>query len=207
MALLTHLRKLNSAQRHALIACFLGWSLDAFDYFILVFCVSAIASDFHVLASDVAVALFLTLAFRPVGAFLFGVLADKYGRRPALMLNIACYSVLELGCAFAPSLHSLLILRALFGVAMGGEWGIGAALAFESLPKEGRGFFSGLLQEGYAVGYLVAAAAYAVLYPLFAHMTWRGHIVGWRGLFLVGAAPALLVFLHQRQGGGVACLA
>jgi len=187
-------RKLTSHQRHAFIACFLGWSLDAFDFFILVFCVSAIAADFHALPSKVAEALFLTLAFRPVGAFLFGTLADKFGRRPALMLNIACYSVLELACAFATSLHGLFILRALFGIAMGGEWGVGAALAFETLPKENRGFFSGLLQEGYAVGYLVAAAAYALLFPHFAHMAWHGYSFGWRGLFIVGAAPALLVF-------------
>ena len=187
-------RSLNSHQRHAFAACFLGWSLDAFDFFILVFCVSSIAGDFHVKPSAVAEALFLTLAFRPVGAFLFGAFADKYGRRPALMLNIACYSVFELSCAFVTSLHGLYILRALFGIAMGGEWGVGAALAFETLPREGRGFFSGLLQEGYAVGYLVAAAAYAMLFPWFARMTWHGHTFGWRGMFIVGAAPALLVF-------------
>jgi SHS family lactate transporter-like MFS transporter len=187
-------RSLTSRQRHAFAACFLGWSLDAFDYFILVFCVSAVAADFHVAASEVAEALFLTLAFRPVGAFLFGTLADRFGRRPTLMFNIACYSLLELACAFAGSMHTLLILRALFGIAMGGEWGVGAALAFETLPKENRGFFSGLLQEGYAVGYLVAAAAYALLFPWFSHFTWHGHAFGWRGMFLVGAAPALLVF-------------
>ncbi|HTZ90498.1 MAG TPA: MFS transporter [Alloacidobacterium sp.] len=186
-------RSLTASQRHAFNAAFLGWSLDAFDYFLLVFCVSAIASDFHARTSAVAEALFLTLAFRPVGAFLFGALADRFGRRPALMINIGCYSVFELSCAFAPSLHVLLILRALFGIAMGGEWGVGAALAFETLPKEGRGFFSGLLQEGYAVGYLAAAAVYAVLYKPFTHMVWQGHMVGWRGLFIVGAAPALLL--------------
>src|SRR5579872_502725 len=187
-------RSLTSQQRHAFVACFLGWSLDAFDYFILVFCVSAVAADFRVARSAVVEALALTLAFRPVGAFLFGVMADRVGRRPTLMFNIAAYSLLELACAFASSMHTLLILRALFGIAMGGEWGVGAALAFETLPKENRGFFSGLLQEGYAVGYLIAAAAYALLFPWFSHFTWNGHPFGWRGMFLVGAVPALLVF-------------
>ena len=187
-------RSLTSQQRHAFVACFLGWSLDAFDYFILVFCVSAVAADFRVARSEVVEALALTLAFRPVGAFLFGIMADRVGRRPTLMFNIAAYSLLELACAFAPSMHTLLILRALFGIAMGGEWGVGAALAFETLPKENRGFFSGLLQEGYAVGYLIAAASYALLFPWFSHFTWNGHPFGWRGMFLVGAVPALLVF-------------
>ena len=178
-----HFRALNNRQRHAFFACLLGWSLDAFDFFILVMCVSAIARDFHAAVPAVLQAIFLTLAFRPVGALLFGALADRFGRRPTLMINIGCFSVLELACAFAPSLHVLLILRALFGVAMGGEWGVGAALALESLPKEGRGFFSGLLQEGYALGYLLAAGSYALL---FSH-------IGWRGMFVVGAAPAVLV--------------
>lgn len=186
-------RSLTSGQKHAFAACFLGWTMDAFDYFILVFCVSAVASDFRVQRSEVAAALFLTLAFRPVGAFLFGAMADRYGRRPTLMFNVASYSLLELACAFAGSMHTLLILRALFGIAMGGEWGVGAALAFETLPKENRGFFSGLLQEGYAAGYLVAAAAYALLFPWFSRFSWQGHSFGWRGMFLVGAAPALLV--------------
>lgn len=187
-------RSLSPRQRHAFAACFLGWSLDAFDFFILVFCVSAVAADFRVARTEVAAAISITLMLRPVGAFLFGIMADRVGRRPTLMFNIACYSLLELACAFAGSMHTLFILRALFGIAMGGEWGVGAALVFETLPKENRGFFSGLLQEGYAVGYLVAAAAYAVLFPWFSHFTWHGHDFGWRGMFLVGAAPALLVF-------------
>ena len=187
-------RALTWPQRHAFIACFLGWSLDAFDYFLLVFCVPAISGEFQAKTSAVAEALFLTLAFRPVGAFLFGWLADRYGRKRTLMLNIACYSVLELACAFAPSLPALLVLRALFGIAMGGEWGVGAALAFETLPKENRGFFSGILQEGYAIGYLVAAAAYGLLFRPLAALSWAGHVVGWRGLFVIGALPAVLIF-------------
>jgi SHS family lactate transporter-like MFS transporter len=183
MEFIGHFRRLTPVQRNTFVACFLGWSLDAFDFFILTFCVSAIATQFEAKVSAVAEAIFLTLAMRPVGAFLFGVMADRYGRRLTLMVDIIAYSVFELASAFAPSLKVLLIMRALFGIAMGGEWGVGAALAFETLPAEGRGFFSGLLQEGYAVGYLVAAVVYRTLFPF----------VGWRGMFIVGALPAFLV--------------
>ncbi len=187
-------QELSASQRHAFFACFLGWSLDAFDYFLLVFCIPAISADFHAVTAEVAVALALTLAFRPVGAVLFGWMAERWGRRPTLIVNIACYSVLELACAFAPSLHVLLILRALFGIAMGGEWGVGAALVFEALPAARRGLFSGILQEGYAVGYFLASLAFGGLYGWFASMHAYGHTIGWRGLFVVGALPALLVF-------------
>jgi len=176
-------RRLTPTQRHTFFACFLGWSLDAFDFFILVFCVSAIAGEFHTTVSAITEAIFLTLAMRPVGAFLFGFLADRFGRRPALMIDIICFSIFELGSAFAPSLHAFLIMRALFGIAMGGEWGVGAALAFETLPAKGRGFFSGLLQEGYVVGYLLAAVVYGTLF----------RFIGWRGMFVAGALPAFLV--------------
>jgi SHS family lactate transporter-like MFS transporter len=183
MEFIGHFRRLTSVQRNTFIACFLGWSLDAFDFFILTFCVSAIATEFHTKVSAVAAAIFITLAFRPVGAFLFGMMADRFGRRPTLMVDIIAYSVFELSSAFAPSLKVFLITRALFGIAMGGEWGVGAALAFETLPTEGRGFFSGLLQEGYAVGYLMAALVYGTVF----------HFVGWRGMFVIGALPAFLV--------------
>ncbi len=178
-----HFRRLTPLQRNTFTACFLGWSLDAFDFFILTFCVSAIATQFQTKVSEVAEAIFLTLAFRPLGAFLFGMMADKFGRRPTLMVDIIAYSVFELASAFAPSLKVFLITRALFGIAMGGEWGVGAALAFETLPAEGRGFFSGLLQEGYSLGFLFAALVFGTAF----------RFVGWRGMFVIGALPAFLV--------------
>jgi len=183
MEFIGHFRRLTPVQRNTFFACFLGWSLDAFDFFILIFCISALATQFQTKVSTISEAIFLTLAMRPVGAFLFGLMADRFGRRPALMVDIIAYSVFELASAFAPSLKVFLITRALFGIAMGGEWGVGAALAFETLPAEGRGFFSGLLQEGYVVGYLMAALIYGTLFP----------ILGWRGMFVIGALPAFLV--------------
>ena len=183
MFVVEHFRRLTRPQRNAFLAAFLSWALDALDFFLLIFCIKAISEEFHAPISSVAEAVFLTLAFRPVGAFLFGMMADRFGRKPTLIFNIICYSAVELSCAFAPSLHSLLVLRALFGVAMGGVWGVGAALTFETLPREGRGVFSGLLQEGYAIGYMLAAAAFGLMF----------HWIGWRGLFVLGAAPLLLV--------------
>ena len=181
--------RLTTPQRHTFLAAFLGWTLDSLDFFILIFCVPAIAAEFHTRNSAVMGAVFMTQAFRPVGAVVFGFLADRYGRRPVLMVNILSFSAIELACAFAPSLTVLLALRALFGLAMGGEWGVGAALAFETLPKEGRGTFSGILQEGYAMGSILASAAYALFF----------HWIGWRGLFILGATPALLAFYVQAK--------
>jgi SHS family lactate transporter-like MFS transporter len=183
MQVIDHFRKLTIVQRNTFIACFLGWTLDAFDFFILIFCVSALATQFHARVSTIAEAVFWTLAMRPVGAFLFGMMADRFGRRPTLMLNILAYSFFELASAFAPNLTVFLISRALFGVAMGGEWGVGAALVFETLPAEGRGLFSGVLQEGYVVGYLIAALAYGSLFSS----------LGWRGMFVLGSLPAAIV--------------
>jgi SHS family lactate transporter-like MFS transporter len=183
------LRTLTPAQRNAFLACFLGWTLDAFDYFVLLFVLKDVAATFHVDKTQVAFATMLTLAFRPVGAFVFGWTADRYGRRLPLMLNIVCYSVINLFCGFAPTLTVFLILRALFGIAMGGEWGLGASLAMESVPPETRGVLSGILQEGYVVGYLLAAVAYWIVFP---------HL-GWRWMFFIGVLPALLsLFIRSR---------
>jgi SHS family lactate transporter-like MFS transporter len=195
----THFRRLRPAQRHTFLAAFLGWTLDSLDFFILTFCVPAIATEFHTQASAVMGGVFLTQAFRPLGAIVFGMLADRYGRRPVLMINIVSFSVIELACAFAPSLTALLFLRALFGIAMGGEWGVGAALAFETLPKEGRGTFSGILQEGYAMGSILAAAAFAIFFKGFDLFGLHLPGIGWRGLFILGASPALLVFYVQAR--------
>src|ERR1700757_259229 len=183
MEMIGRFQRLTPLQRNTFIACFLGWSLDAFDFFILIFCVSALAAQFQTKVSAITEAIFLTLAMRPVGALLFGLMADRFGRRPTLMVNVVVYTAFEVASAFAPSMTVFLIIRALFGIGMGGEWGVGAALAFETLPAEGRGFFSGLLQEGYAVGYLFAALIYRTVFPM----------VGWRGMFIVGALPAFLV--------------
>ena len=187
--MLDTLRSLSRPQIHAYAAALGGWSLDAFDFFIFVFSLQAISVEFHTDVKAVTEGLFLTLAFRPVGALIFGWLAEKYGRRPILMLNVLSYSAVQLATALAPNLATLLVLRAVFGLAMGGEWGVGAALALETLPARGRGFFSGLLQEGYVIGYLLASLVFGWL---FVH-------VGWRGMFVVSAAAAFLV-LYIRFG-------
>ena len=197
MSVFGEFQRLTRPQMHAFLGAFLGWTLDSLDFFLLVFCVNAIAGEFHTKPSAVQGAVFLTQAFRPVGALLFGMLADRYGRRPVLIANILGFSVIELACAFAPSLNVLLVLRALFGIAMGGEWGVGAALVFETLPTQGRGTFSGILQEGYALGSILASAAFGLL---FAGFHWHGFAapgIGWRGLFILGATPALLALYVQ----------
>ena len=181
--MLQMLRVLTPKQRGVVLASYLGWTLDAFDFFILVFVMEDIAKEFGTDIKDVTFAIFLTLAARPLGALIFGLAADRFGRRPVLMINILAYSLLEFASGFAPSLAALLILRALFGVAMGGEWGVGASLTMESIPPRTRGAVSGLLQTGYPSGYLIASIVYFALYGL----------IGWRGMFMVGALPALLV--------------
>ena len=174
---------LNRDQRNTFVACFLGWALDALDFFLVTFVLVPIGHDFGQSIPKVAFAITLTLMMRPVGAFIFGLLGDKFGRRLPLMADIIFYSVMELLTAFAPNFTVFLILRALFGIGMGGEWGLGASLAMESLPTQTRGLFSGILQQGYAVGYLLAAMVYWIVFPHF----------GWRGLFIAGALPAFLV--------------
>ena len=178
----------TSEQKHVLAASFLGWSLDAFDYFLLVFVLKDIAAEFNTGITDVSLAILLTLAMRPVGAFLFGRAADRWGRRPVLMVDVALYSVLEFASGFSPNLTTLIVLRALYGVAMGGEWGVGASLTMESIPPQARGFASGLLQSGYPAGYFLASIVYGVLFQY----------IGWRGMFMVGVVPALLL-LYIRQ--------
>ena len=190
MSLLAPLRELDSIQRHTVLASFLGWTLDAFDYFLLTFVIVTVAKEFDVGTAEITYALFLTLAARPLGALLFGRLADRFGRRPILMLDVILFSLFEFATAFASSLTALLVLRFLFGVAMGGEWGIGASLAMESIPAKARGAVSGLLQSGYPCGFFLAALANWLLVD---------HI-GWRGLFvMVGAIPALLVLYIRRK--------
>jgi len=189
MGFLGNFRGLAPGQRNTFIACFLGWSLDAFDFFVLIFSISALATHFQVNVSTITQAVFWTLAMRPVGAFFFGMMADRWGRRPTLMANVVAYSVFELASAFAPTLKVFLVTRALFGIAMGGEWGVGAALALETLPSKERGFFSGLLQEGYVVGYLMAALVYGTLFPL----------IGWRGMFVIGALPSVIVIFILKR--------
>src|SRR5438034_2301563 len=176
-------RSLTRDQRNTFIACFLGWALDAFDFFLLTFVIVPMAHDFGTSIEQMTKAITLTLAMRPIGAFIFGLLGDRFGRRIPLMIDIIFYSLMELLTAFSPNYTTLLIFRALYGIGMGGEWGLGASLAMETLPTEARGLFSGILQQGYAFGYLLAAVVYWVVFPFF----------GWRGLFVAGALPAFLV--------------
>jgi SHS family lactate transporter-like MFS transporter len=176
-------------QKHVVAASFLGWSLDAFDFFLMVFVIKDVAHEFGVEREAVALAITLTLAFRALGAFIFGRLADRFGRRPVLMADVALYSILGFSTAFAPNLMAFLVIRALFGIAMGGEWGIGASLTMEHIRAESRGLVSGMLQSGYAAGYLFASIVYGLFYTY----------IGWRGLFMVGIAPALLIFYIRRN--------
>jgi SHS family lactate transporter-like MFS transporter len=178
----------SGQQIHVVLAAYLGWTLDAFDFFIMAFVLREVAASFGTQISSAAFAITLTLACRAIGAVLFGRLADRYGRRPTLMVNVLCYSLLEFFSGLAPSLTIFLILRALYGVAMGGEWGVGASLTMESIPAKWRGPVSGLLQAGYPTGYILASLLYLAL-----------PILTWRGMFMVGVIPALLVLYIRRK--------
>ena len=179
----------TSDQKHVVAASFLGWTLDAFDFFLLVFVIKDIATEFGTQITDVTFAILLTLAMRPIGAYIFGRAADRWGRRPTLLVDVLLYSAIEFASGFAPNLMTLLILRAVFGVAMGGEWGVGASLTMESIPPKARGLVSGLLQSGYPMGYFLASIIYGLLFQY----------IGWRGMFMVGVIPALLVFYIRRK--------
>jgi len=170
------------ASHHAVLAGFLGWTLDAFDFFVVVFLFDTLAQQFSVTKKEIVLTTTATLAMRPLGALIFGLLADRYGRRIPLMANVIYFSVIELACGFAPNFTVFLILRALFGIGMGGEWGVGASLAMEAAPAKWRGVLSGILQSGYSIGYLLAAIAARFLLPMW----------GWRPMFWIGALPALL---------------
>jgi SHS family lactate transporter-like MFS transporter len=174
----------SRSQKNVVVAAYLGWTLDAFDFFLMVFMFKDIAATFQVDVKSVTEATFLTLAARPIGAFVFGRLADRFGRKPTLMWNILAFSILEAASGFAPSLLTLLVLRFLFGIAMGGEWGIGSALTFETIPVRSRGVVSGLLQAGYPSGFFLASVAAYFFYDS----------LGWRYMFLLGIVPAILVF-------------
>ncbi len=172
----------SANQRNAVVAGFLGWTLDAFDFFVLTFVMIPVAQEFHVSLVEMAATITASLAMRPVGAFIFGLMADRYGRRLPLMVDVVFYSVVEVLSGLAPSYRVFFVLRLLYGIGMGGEWGVGASLAMESIPPKWRGILSGLLQEGYAFGNLLAALAFRFVYPHW----------GWRSLFFIGGLPALL---------------
>jgi MFS transporter, SHS family, lactate transporter len=182
---------LDRDQRNAFLAALLGWTMDAFDYFLVVLVYSEIADDFGVSLTDMAFLTTVTLVMRPVGAFLFGIWADKRGRRVPLMVDVVFYSIVGFACAFAPNYAVLMVLRLLYGIGMGGEWGLGAALALEKIPAAKRGFWSGMLQGGYSFGYLLAAVAFLFIEPT----------LGWRGLFAFSIIPALVaLFVRSRVG-------
>jgi SHS family lactate transporter-like MFS transporter len=176
-------------QRNAVLAGFLGWTLDAFDFFVLTFVFLPVAKEFGRTIPDIALALSASLATRWLGAILFGLLADRYGRRIPLIVNILYYSLIEVLSGLAPSYRVFFILRLLYGIGMGGEWGVGASLTMESVPAKWRGFISGFLQEGYALGFLLAAGAYSVVFPHW----------GWRPLFFIGGLPALLTLFIRAK--------
>lgn len=183
-------------QRNAVLAGFLGWTLDALDFFILTLVIDDIAKSYGRTRPDIAFTLTVTLAMRPLGAIIFGIMADRFGRRLPLMINVIFYALISVLSGLAPSYHVFLLLRMLFGIGMGGEWGVGASLALESSSSRLRGLLSGLLQEGYALGSLLAALAFRLLYPYFNTLYPDN---GWRLMFFLGGLPALLsIFIRAK---------
>src|SRR6201990_413206 len=182
---------LTKDQRNSFIAALLGWTMDAFDYFLVVLVYADIAKTFHHTKAEVAFLTTATLLMRPVGALLFGLWADRVGRRLPLMGDVIFYSVVGFLCAFAPNFTVLVILRLLYGIGMGGEWGLGAALAMEKIPVERRGFFSGLLQAGYSFGYLLATLASLLV------IDWLD--LSWRWLFGLSIIPALISLIIRSR--------
>jgi SHS family lactate transporter-like MFS transporter len=173
----------STTQKHVAVASFSSWMLDAFDFFILVFVLSDLANWFQASVSEVSIAIMLTLAVRPIGALLFGRMAEKFGRRPVLMLNILFFSIFELLSAWSPSFTAFLTFRVIYGIAMGGVWGVASSLAMETIPDRSRGLMSGIFQAGYPCGYLLASVIFGLFYST----------VGWRGMFLIGALPIFLL--------------
>lgn len=192
MGFISEFKSLSRPQRMAVWAGYLGWTLDAFDFFLMVFVLKAVADSFHASIADVSEALFFTLAARPLGALVFGLLAERIGRQPVLVMVVLGFSVLSALSGLAQNLGQLLLIRAVFGFAMGGEWGVGASLAMETIPPKARGVVSGLIQSGYPSGGLLAGLAYFLFFDM----------IGWRGMFFLGLAPALLVLfvrLHVEE--------
>ena len=195
MSVVSQFRELRPDSRNAFISALLGWTMDAFDYFLVVLVYAEIAEDFHVSLTTMAFLTTVTLLMRPVGAFLFGIWADRIGRRTPLIVDVSFYSLVGFACAFAPNYTVLLVLRLLYGIGMGGEWGLGAALAMEKIPAERRGFFSGVLQQGYSVGYLLAAVAFLLVRQIDVGIS------SWRLLFALSILPALIsLYVRQRVG-------
>jgi MFS transporter, SHS family, lactate transporter len=186
-------QRLTRDQRNSFIAALLGWTMDAFDYFLVVLVYADIAKTFHHTRTEVAFLTTATLLMRPVGALLFGLWADRVGRRLPLMVDVVFYSIVGFLCAFAPNFTVLVILRLLYGIGMGGEWGLGAALAMEKVPAERRGFFSGLLQEGYSFGYLLATLVSLLLIDQLG--------LSWRWLFGLSILPALVSLIIRYRVG------
>jgi SHS family lactate transporter-like MFS transporter len=173
----------NPGWQFAVASGILGWVLDAFDFFVVVFLVDTLANNFHVGKKEIVFTITLTLAMRPLGALIFGSLADRFGRKIPLMVCVLYFSIVTALSAFVPTFALFVLMRALYGIGMGGYWGIGASLAMESAPRRWRGLLSGLMQGGYPMGYLLAAVAMQTVLPRF----------GWQSLFLCGFGVAVLI--------------